>query len=316
MPIYENAEEFKAGGGRLIHSAEHLDPSIVVGKKVVVIGCGKSAHDIVLHSSKGGATSSTLLYRTAHWGLPRLLFGFIPFHLIFCSRLGQLLVSIHKGAFPGAPWYVGCLHWCLSRPIRLLFWIIEQVVALQLNQYGDYRPKDDAVFDLYGGHGMILSPEFKNARKEGRLSAVHGQIVRLIKGGAVVKTPRKASTCWGSSDPAAYKVLAEEYTIPCDVIICATGFSKSYDYLPAKEQKDLGVERDGLYLYRHIFPTGVAKLAFCGETQTIINILTHALQSEYIARVVAGAMALPPKVEMDETIAEMKQVCCVPYNAR
>ncbi len=44
-------------------------------------------------------------------------------------------------------------------------------------------------------------------------------------------------------------------------------------------QAKLGVERDGLYLYRHMLPASVPDLAFVGsEVATISNIATYHVQ--------------------------------------
>jgi heterodisulfide reductase subunit A-like polyferredoxin len=42
--------------------------------QVVVVGSGKSALDVALNASKNGV-SSTLLFRQAHWGTPRMIAG-------------------------------------------------------------------------------------------------------------------------------------------------------------------------------------------------------------------------------------------------
>ncbi len=44
---------------------------------------------------------------------------------------------------------------------------------------------------------------------------------------------------------------------PFDVVIAATGYAKSYEYLPEEEQAALGREEDGLWLFRHILPPRV-----------------------------------------------------------
>ena len=68
-----------------------------VGAPVVVVGGAKSAIDIAVDAiSVGGAASSTLLYRSAHWGTPRLIAGLIPFQYVFLSRFGQLLVRYSR----------------------------------------------------------------------------------------------------------------------------------------------------------------------------------------------------------------------------
>ena len=45
-------------------------------------------------------------------------------------------------------------------------------------------------------------------------------------------------------------------------------------------QNRLNIDRDGLYLYRNVIPTGLPNLAFVGgEVSTFNNILTHGLQA-------------------------------------
>ena len=58
----------------------------------------------------------------------------------------------------------------------------------------------------------------------------------------------------------------------CEVVCKAlTGFSKSYDYLDEVTKANLGVEKDGLYLYRHILSLNVPDLV-----EHRIHTLVHA----------------------------------------
>jgi hypothetical protein len=69
----------------------------------------------------------------------------------------------------------------------------------------------------------------------------------------------------------------------------------------------LGVEDDGLYLYRHCLPPRVANLAFVGsEVATVSNVMTHAVQAEWVARVMAGTVALPSADAMAADVAASK----------
>jgi len=49
-------DAFKAAGGKILHSAQHTDASIVKGEKVVVLGGSKSATDIAVNSVDAGAS--------------------------------------------------------------------------------------------------------------------------------------------------------------------------------------------------------------------------------------------------------------------
>jgi len=311
MPSYEGLEAFQGSGGKVIHSSEYLDQAMASGKNVLVIGGCKSAIDISLDTSKVSETTK-MLYRSAHWATPRRLIWFIPFQYIFLSRFGQLLVSLFKGGFPGAPCHINCLHRCLACIMRLVFRLDEEIFACQLGQYGDYRPKDDVVKDFYG-YAHVLNYDFKKARSAGTITAERGVVVRLEQGGVVMKNPPKTRCCWGDSqskDPETYAKISEswdEYTIPCDLVVCATGFKKTYAYLPEKERAGLALESDGLYLYRHMFPAAVPDLAFCGsEMATISNTMTFAVQAEYITRVLSGDVVLPSQADMVEEIDIMK----------
>mmetsp|Transcript_28913 Transcript_28913/g.47988 ORF Transcript_28913/g.47988 Transcript_28913/m.47988 type:complete len:511 (-) Transcript_28913:748-2280(-) len=288
MPALPGREDFEAAGGTVIHSSEYLDPKVCGGKNVVVLGRGKSAIDIVVDSaSEGKSLASTLLFRRAHWGTPRKIAGLIPFQYIFLSRLGQSLVSWLKGAWPhGAPGITHTMHAILAAPMRPIFMIVEAIFAFQLGHYGKHRPSDDVVRDFYG-YAQVLERTFMDMVSSGQVGTEQGEVARLEAGSLVYTTPE-----------------GDERSLPCDVCVCATGFSKSYAYLPPADAAALGVESDGLYLYRHIFPPDVADLAFCGsEVATISNIMTHAIHAEYIASVVGGELVLPPA---DEQRAEIE----------
>lgn len=138
------------------------------------------------------------------------------------------------------------------------------------------------------GYGHLPKPEFYALRSQQAFDNVRGHVSQLEAGKAVITTrPLTGCLASGAAAPA-------ELSVQCDLIVCATGYKKTYQYLPAAERGALKIEADGLYLYRNMFAPDVPGLAFCGaEIATISNIMTHAIQAEYIARVVAGSLALP-----------------------
>merc|ERR1712151_214569 len=83
-----------------------------------------------------------------------------------------------------------------------------------------------------------------------------------------------------------------------------TGFMKSYAYLEPALQARLNRQKDGLYLYRNIFPTQVRDLCFIGaETSTFNNILTQGLQALWLRRVLSGVVQLPAPDAMEAAVA-------------
>merc|ERR1712167_78081 len=84
IPEYPGAEKFE---GTWLHSVDLKDIRQCSGKHVITVGAGKSAFDCAQFSAKV-ATSSTLLYRTAHWPVPRKILGLVPFQWATFSRFG------------------------------------------------------------------------------------------------------------------------------------------------------------------------------------------------------------------------------------
>ena len=136
----------------------------------------------------------------------------------------------------------------------------------------------------------MLDEQYMRARANGSVRAVHGEVARLTPGAIVVTSAAGA-----------------ELSLPCDVLISATGFKKSYSYLPRDEVAAIGVEPDGLYLYRHMFPAHVTDLAFLGsEFATISNVASYAVCAEYISRVLSGRVTLPSPKRMADEIDKVK----------
>jgi len=266
--------------GQVFHSSKYIDQATASGKSVLVIGAAKSSIDVTLSASQVSKEPPTMLFREAHWCTPRWIAGIIPFQYVFLSRLGQALVTWYKGAWPaGAPCIHSCLMWILFPIMWVAFRIVELLFACQRGQFGCYYPKLDVVADFYG-YGHVLDTSFIGAWRAGKLKGQKGTVARMVKGGVVTEA--------GES-------------ISADLIICATGFRKAYDYLPAKVQAALTVEDDGLYLYRHCIPAAVRdiNLAFCGsECASISNIMTYYLHAEYICRILSGYVSLPDEGQM------------------
>jgi hypothetical protein len=73
-------------------------------------------------------------------------------------------------------------------------------------------------------------------------------------------------------------------------------------------QKCLGLQKDGLYLYRNILPPKVPGLAFVGsEVSTFNNVLTSGLQAEWLARVLQGEVELPPVEALVADVRRLQQ---------
>jgi hypothetical protein len=102
IPKVDGIENFKC----LIRHAE--DASYLKerqGKKVLIVGFGKSAHDCSMNAWNESGVSPTLLFRDAHWCVPRNVLGIIPMEHLLYNRFGQ-------GTLP---------RWQECEPVELFF---------------------------------------------------------------------------------------------------------------------------------------------------------------------------------------------------
>jgi len=146
-------------------------------------------------------------------------------------------------------------------------------------------PKSRIEHDVFSG-GQILNYNFRDMLNEGKVKAVKGSIERLH--------PKHVE-------------LQDGTKLPCDLLVFGTGFAKSYDLFDRLVQSKLKIEPDGIFMHRNIIPPSVPNLAFVGsEVSTFNNILTHALQAEWLARVLDNKIELPERPRMLARIEKMQ----------
>jgi len=224
--------------------------------------------DNAVSGARNDGKSSTLVFRTAHWPVPRHLVNLIPFKWGTYSRFGHFMLPTHFDV-TNIAWY---FHSILT-PIKWAWWrIVELMFKVQFNLKGDMVPKTRIEHDVFSG-GQILNYDFRDILKEGKVNAIKGSIEKLH--------PQHVE-------------LQDGTMLPCDLLVFGTGFTKSYDLFDRLVKTKLDIQSDGMYLHRNIIPPNVADLAFIGcEVSTFNNILTHALQAEWLARVLDGSNELP-----------------------
>lgn len=133
-------------------------------------------------------------------------------------------------------------------PLKMRVWrAVEHLITMQ---YGlATRPPEPLLVDLFSG-GQIHDGAFQ----------------ALVRRGEVAVT----------NDAAVIE--------DAELIVCATGFRKTYDLFDESVRRALNPLSDGLWLHRNILPPDVPGLAFVGaEVSTFNNILTHHLQARWLA---------------------------------
>lgn len=86
MPEPKGFDDFLAGGGRILHSSQLLSLEQVAGKRVVMLGYGKSACDAAVEIARV-ANFTMLVAKGLFWKLPRYVGGVLHYSYLLLTRV-------------------------------------------------------------------------------------------------------------------------------------------------------------------------------------------------------------------------------------
>ena len=179
----------------------------------------------------------------SHWPIPRYVLNIFPFKYITHSRLSHLLLPKHWNITDSESKW----HDFFMGTKYYVFKCIEKIFSFQFSL--QETPNVPLVNDLFI-ENQVLSYDFHN-------NLENGNIIKIEE--------EELESCIDKSD----------------IIICGTGFTKDYSIF--YEMEELGVEKDGLWLYKNILHPNIENLAFIGsEVCTLNNILTSYLQAKWL----------------------------------
>lgn len=272
--------------GEVIHISELTKRERLVGKKVAVVGFGKSATDAALESCAVAAETS-IIFREAHWPVPPLLAGVLPFKWAMLNRLTSTLIPLYYRPSALERW----VH-TLGKPLVWFWWRLVELLLIVQYGLGSRRgtrlsliPSKPIEFDAFGESVMLPRPDFYRYVRSGAIEPMMTEIAEFTPTGVALKTGAK---------------------LELDTVILATGWESDYSFLSDDARSALGFEEDGLYLYRQMVHPDVPNLAFAGYASTVASVLTYNLQACWLAELIAGRLRLPPNAAMRSNIDEMK----------
>ena len=181
IPDFPGREDFQ---GQLLHNSKLKSPDSLTDKRVAVIGFGKSATDAALEAC-GVAKEVHLVFRRAHWPVPRKLAGLVPFKWGMLNRMTSALIEPYMRASPP----VRLLH-TVGKPLPWIYW---RLVGLLL--YVQFRlwtktanglslvPETPIEIGCSDEATMVPRPAVYRAFREGRITAHLAGVVRLTETG-------------------------------------------------------------------------------------------------------------------------------------
>ncbi len=283
MPAFEGQESFT---GEIMHISGLQSRDQLVGKRVAVLGYGKSATDAALESA-AVADDTSIIFRRPHWPIPSRLAGILPFKWGMLNRLASTLIPLYQ-----RPSTLEKAVHSLAKPLVWFYWrLVEALLFFQFRLGSRFGTRVSLVSDIpieidaFDESTMLPRPEFYRLIRNGAINAQRTGIARYTPGGVG---------------------LENGVELDIDIMILATGWRTDFGFLGTDIQDLLGFEDDGFYLYRHILCPKLAGLFFIGRAATICSILTYSLQARWLGELLAGRFQLPEDEAMSQDIEEMK----------
>jgi cation diffusion facilitator CzcD-associated flavoprotein CzcO len=271
VPDIAGANRF---AGALLHSSELTDSEQLGGKRVIVVGAGKSALDCAAVAAEHGS-SCTLVFRSPRWMAPQYVLG-IRYDWLFMNRFFELFYGYHrKGRIEAF------LHGPL-KPLVDLFWRVQTWIARHAAGTPDQLVPDEPLPS--GFENLGVGADFYDAVHSGR---------------AVLKRAEIASF----EDTSTVRLTTGE-TLKADVVIFATGWQQNLTFLDDDLRQHVRPD-EKFTLYRHILPPHEQCLGFVGYASSLINTLTSEISAHWLSQHFRGELPLPSPRQMNQEITRV-----------
>lgn len=258
--------------GQLLHSSRATDPALFAGKRVVVVGAGKSALDVATWAASH-ATSTTLLFRKPHWMIPRYLPGGIPSDRLLITRVNESLLGYHR--LTRAERF---LHGRGKFLTRVMWRVTSRVLRLALGMPAPMVPDKPMPAGI---ENVGVAPEFYEQARAGRILMRRSTITAFPDGNTLR--------------------LSDGDRIDTDVVIFATGWQQSLPFL-TPELAALVLRNSNFHLYRNILPPTEPRLGFIGYATSPASQLTSEISAHWLAQLFRNELTLPTPDQMQTEI--------------
>lgn len=274
IPHVDGMDDFIKDGGKVIHTTQMNQSSDYAGKRVAVIGFGKSACDVA-SAAADQAAETYVIYRQAKWKVPKKIMG-INYKYFILSRFGEALT---KNRFRSSTENV--IHG-LEIPSGA-FSTFQKIFNRQqkLKEVGLYP--DTSIKDQLFGELSVESDGFYKKVKEGKIKVIRSEVQSHYKG--LIE-------------------LANGDTLKLDTLIYGTGFRQELPFFSKETINAITSEQGDYVLYRNILPLTVPQLAFNGYNTSFFCTLTSEIGAQWIAEYLNKGIDVPSVNDMRSQIAE------------
>ncbi|WP_428261970.1 flavin-containing monooxygenase [Haliangium sp.] len=277
--------------GQVVTEREIDDLEVLRGRRVAVIGFGKSAVDMAAFAAERGAQVHHV-FREARWLVPIRIFG-VHYSTLLFSRVNTAMNPCWVQPTAGQRF----LHQRL-RPLVRGFWrMVGGSVRLQNGIHPLWR--DRAVRERL--RALLPRDSFDYQIRAGTALAPPAYFPAVVAGRII---PYRGTPGHFEADAL---VLDDGRRIPCDLVVAAMGNrSPRFPFLPDPYRALLEADDDGVQLYRHLLHPRVPRLAFAGFNHGALHVAAVEIAMLWLSAYLRGDLRLPPVAHMERCIEQIK----------
>ncbi|WP_405135879.1 flavin-containing monooxygenase [Nocardia sp. NBC_01388] len=249
--------------GTVVHSSEATGPALFTGKRVVVVGAGKSALDCAAWAAEH-AQRCTLVFRTPHWMAPRWFPGRVPADQVLLGRVTELFLPYHR-----RDRVERFLHG-RGRVLTRIFWRTVELLLRVLLRMPPVLVPDQRL--PHGLENAGFTSEFYDLVRHGRIDLRRDTIAEF-------------------GDDAAVRLTGGD-RLEADIVLFATGWRQTLPFLTAELLATV-LQDSQFRLYRHILPPTEPRLGFVGYASSTACQLTSEVSAHWLSQVFGGGLTLP-----------------------
>jgi Predicted flavoprotein involved in K+ transport len=260
------------------------------GKRVVVVGFGKSALDMATFAAPRAA-SVHHVFRTPRWTLPRKIFG-VHYTKVLFNRFGSVMMTswahptraerfLHRRAsFVGSFW----------RGLEKLFTHIAKTEGRGHGAAGDARiaaviPSHSLLPDLRSAAALASTGYFGHVGA-GRIEPRHAEVVSM------------------SGDSVR---MSNGEELAADIVVLSVGSgTPQFPFLDESTRALLESENDGVQLYRHVIHPRLPRIGFAGFNHGFMHVPSAEIGALWLAALWRGELTLPPVEEMERDVDHVR----------
>jgi dimethylaniline monooxygenase (N-oxide forming) len=285
---FPGIENFK---GKVITELDVDDLSQFNGKRVGVVGFGKSAIDMTVFAHESGAEVHHV-FRTPRWMLPFKIFGIHYSYLLF-SRMSTIFIpSWGHGIGPER-----FLHKYFGFLTRGFWKMISAIFKLQIKWMGWRKGKaaSKRLAMVIPDHPLV--PDLRSA-----IALSPPNYIPYVAENGIV--PHHSEVKGFTEDGL---LLSDGQTLNCDTVVLSIG-SKTpvFRFLPDEYRQLIENENDGAQLYRHMVHPDIPNLAFAGLNHGFLHVPSIELGALWVCALMAGDIELPTREEQLRVIESIR----------